>query len=447
MLIKLLCLFLSMLLFTSCTQFEFSPKNLMRPPKLTQEQLEIFTALENAVGDKTIKYKYPKNGDYRSSFVFYDLDEDGEAEALAFYQAESKGSSTRVNILDHSDAGWVSVYDIPSPSNETNIDFISFEPLLHSNRENIVIGWVNEYLNEKNVVVYSFDGQRMREEYREYYDELAFLDINSDSSLDLLLVTNNSYSDTSTVSMVTRVTNSIGKTVLEEVSSLNLSHACGEILQLTQGKVGASTNALFIDSNINVHRSPKTLITQAVTAYRNELINLLDTENVRLSDDTIRPTSTLCQDIDRDGIIEIPTVSPLPGYSVGEDEEVIYRTTFNKLGSGNAWEPVRNCVINESHRYMITLPESWNRHVTIVNQPETGEWTFLRYSDKKSEPGTALLRLKVYSVKDYHDKFENDFFFLLGKQGLFEYYAYIPENSDPLHITPQELAQMFSFVQ
>ena len=49
-------------------------------------------------------------------------------------------------------------------------------------------------------------------------------------------------------------------------------------------------------------------------------------------------------------------------------------------------------------------------------------------------------------IKDYHDKFENEYFQLIGKQGLFEYYAYIPESSDPLKITNDELSTMFSFV-
>ena len=120
----------------------------MHPPALTQEQLNISTALERAVGDDDIKYKYPEDGEYRSSFLFYDLDEDGQDEALVFYQAQSKGSSTWVNILDRQGEEWVSVYDLSAPNQETEVEFISFQPLLEE--ENcIVIGWGNEYLNDK----------------------------------------------------------------------------------------------------------------------------------------------------------------------------------------------------------------------------------------------------------------------------------------------------------
>lgn len=62
-------------------------------------------------------------------------------------------------------------------------------------------------------------------------------------------------------------------------------------------------------------------------------------------------------------------------------------------------------------------------------------------------PPPLWLKLRVYSVKDYHDKFDNDYFQLIGQKGLFEYYAYVVPSQSELAITQQQLREeMFSFL-
>ncbi len=111
-----------------CSRLQTSIEDLMSPPVLTQEQAEIRDALSAVSGENDIKYKYPQNGQYRSSFIFYDIDSDGSEEALVFYQSASKGDSTWINILDRSEEGkWISVCETPAPDTTANIDFVSFE--------------------------------------------------------------------------------------------------------------------------------------------------------------------------------------------------------------------------------------------------------------------------------------------------------------------------------
>ena len=45
------------------------------------------------------------------------------------------------------------------------------------------------------------------------------------------------------------------------------------------------------------------------------------------------------------------------------------------------------------------------------------------------------------------DKFDNDYFQLIGQKGLFEYYAYVVPSQSELAITQQQLREeMFSFL-
>ena len=114
---------------SSCTGFSVVTEDLMDPPKLTAEQTAINNALKQSVISSTIRLKYPKTGDYRSSFVFHDIDGDDEQEAIAFYSVESS-DYTRVSLLDQKEGQWVAVYELPGASED--VEFISFANLSSS---------------------------------------------------------------------------------------------------------------------------------------------------------------------------------------------------------------------------------------------------------------------------------------------------------------------------
>lgn len=101
------------LLAGGCSRVQTSIEDLMSPPVLTEEQAQIRDALARVSGDGEIKYRYPQNGEYRSSYIFYDIDADGVEEAMVFYQSASKGETTWINILDQQNGEWVSVCETP----------------------------------------------------------------------------------------------------------------------------------------------------------------------------------------------------------------------------------------------------------------------------------------------------------------------------------------------
>lgn len=110
-----------------------------------------------------------------------------------------------------------------------------------------------------------------------------------------------------------------------------------------------------------------------------------------------------CRDIDNDSIIEIPTASTLPGYEDMLDEDALYLTTYNILTPNVQLTPEHSGVINTQHRYMLAFPQNWlSGKVSAVIQPENGELTFFAYNGDIMDISTPLLKLRVYSVKDYH---------------------------------------------
>ena len=138
---------------SACSSFTTDTESLMSPPKLTEEQSLLHSALREVVGED-YHLKYPKaDGDANSAFIFRDLDKDGEDEAMVFYSADSAENDTRMNILKKTDGVWYSVYEVSTSSADvSSVDFAKTA----ENSEVVLIGW--KISSGDEIGVYRFDG-------------------------------------------------------------------------------------------------------------------------------------------------------------------------------------------------------------------------------------------------------------------------------------------------
>ena len=432
------------LLAGGCSRVQTSIEDLMSPPVLTEEQAQIRDALARVSGDGEIKYRYPQNGEYRSSYIFYDIDADGVEEAMVFYQSASKGEATWINILDQQNGEWVSVCETPAPDSTANIDFVSFEQLTGDGEISIVIGW-EDLRSSKTAIAYHYQSGRLLPIFEREYTEIAIADLDGSGTTDLVLFTPQAQS--TLVFLACETENGF-----ETVDSLTLPRSILSFDSVLTGATSTGSSALFLDSTVEVYVTAFQ-VTDVISAQAEEdgtpkLVNLLDNELLSLSESTLRPAQNIyCRDIDGDGLIEIPTVSTLPGYEDLLSEEIPFLTTYNQLLPNEQLSPKQSGVINTQHRYMLRFPQRWIGQVSAVVQPENGEWTFFVYNGDLQDTSQTLLRIRVYSAKDYHDKFDGDYFQLIGQKGLFEYYAYVLPSQSELAITQQELTgEMFFFL-
>lgn len=156
------------LLLSGCST-SLSVDGVLAPPKLSNQQNRIYSALEAQVG-KNITLKYPKSGDYRSAFVLADIDSDNEDEALVFYEPNTvtpNSSNLRVNVLDRNSEGeWFSTCDIVGEGVE--VDKISFADLGYQGKRSIIIGYSSTGTSEKYMVIYHYAEGMRRNAFRRH---------------------------------------------------------------------------------------------------------------------------------------------------------------------------------------------------------------------------------------------------------------------------------------
>ncbi|MBR4097072.1 MAG: hypothetical protein IKK42_07210 [Oscillospiraceae bacterium] len=409
-----------------------SVDTLLAPPKLSEEQTAVYEALVKSVG-KDIRLQFPKSGDYRSAFVFADIDNEPENEAIVFYEKAGEvhsGANIRVNIIDKRDGKWTSVYDHAGIG--TEIDRIIFSEI-GEREKGIIIGYTL-LSGEKNVRVYSYSDSMLIPEYSDSYSTMFVTDLERDNRNELVLIRPNSSNQKASVGLVSTGVN--GR--MSEISNVALNENTTDFVNIASGYVGSGTPAVFIDS-----LSGGRLTTEIIYSVNGQLRNPLYLGESAMIEQTVRPAGYPCTDIDLDGIIEIPTQTLFPGYSESTVGIKLYSTEWNVLDNYNITRKYSS-FYNISEGYCFILPSRWDGGV-VTAKPDsvTGEIVFYKFRIDLNNSTSELMRIAVVTEEETPAMLDEGYF-LVKSNGNTNYLVKCPDISDePLILTGTEISNSF----
>lgn len=414
-----IAVFLIALAFGGCNStLSVTVEDLMIPPKLSEEQTLLYEALIKAAGTDNLRLKYPLSNAARSAFLSHDVDGDGLDETFVFYSTQENPALVKLNILRKSGDEWLSVYELAG--RESDVDQILFTGLTQDGTRHIVIGWHNSLSGQKTACVYEYQQNRLILRFESAYDALALTDLTGDG-LDNLLLLRIRHSESGAVSLVGE-----GARGIEILSESELSGITAEYRQVLTGYVNNIQRALFIDSRL----ADGLTTTDVVAVQDGQLVNLLQERQISPPE---RVGDEFCANINWDRITEIPYEVQLPGYDKIEPGK--YLVTYMMLGEEET-VPVLTAFSDPGKRFLFAFPDAWIGNVTVQEETENSEWSFLVYGDGLF--GVELMRIRVIKKESYKDIFDDAYALFLEKDG-YEYYLSVPENRDhPLIISQAE---------
>ncbi len=420
--------------FLAACSFGSSVDMLLSPPKLSEEQSDVYNALVRSAGND-IKLQYPRAGEFRSAFVFADIDGDGSEEAVVFYEksGETDGSgNVRINIIDRSSDGeWNSVYDHAGMG--SGIERVLFADIGNSGTMSMMIGY-NMLSGEKSASVYSYGGGILSADFTDSYNTMFVTDINRDGAGELVLVRTGSLLRNASLSVISR--DPISGNV-EEKGSIALDENASDFVNIASGYVGSNnTPAIFIDG-----LSDRQLTTEIIYSVNDSLRNPLYLGESSMIADTARPAGYLCTDIDLDGVIEIPTRSLFPGYSEDSSEKV-YSTDWNVLDNYNIVKKYTS-YYNRTEGYCFIFPSRWAGVVTAKIDASTGEIVFYKYRIDLMNSTTELMRIAAVGDNDIQPLLEEGYMAIKSANDL-NFLVKCPDIEDePLVLTGTEITNNF----
>lgn len=391
-----ICILCAMML-SSC-DIQTNTDALIAPPVLFSEQDEIMKALKNSAGE-SISLEYPRKGENRSAFLLSDLDGNGESEAIAFYRPTSEEITQdviHINILANGENGWSSVCDIVGEA--AGIDRVSIGNF--AGRREIIVGWELMRGREKTLVCYSLSGKTPNRDYSAPYVEFAVADFWKENAGDELITLN--YSQTT--ENLTQPTQHARLITLSEkgfaiVSSVPLDSRVTGYKSCTAGKYNSENTGFFLDGLIDAATVNSQILTvNSSGQIQNPLLRADKTD-----DGNIHKPTLLTQDMDGDGILEVPHQEAVTGYENVPESEKIYKTVWKRL-SGAELKKSAVMYISTAFGIRVTIPKRLDGNVTIKPITAQNELVFFEYEGSLEKSTHQLFSIRVSEKEKYEQQ-------------------------------------------
>lgn len=445
------------LLLTGC-DYVAETETLLHPPTLNPQQAAVYAALETTLNIADIVYKPPVRGEYRSPFLFYDMDGDGQEEAVVFYSYKNDLTNTRFKLLQQDRAGtWYPVKDISAVCDQ--VDFVQFSPLLDKSSKCMIVGWQNTLSGSGRRVgsflsVYALEnGSLTTETTREEYQEYLVQDFDGDGLEEIVILAAHT-SDRAPQNRTLHLSllRSVGRH-LDLVETLALSSTADSLLQsLVAGKLWDGSSAVYIDEQrldglcateiVRVESAGFSLLAGDQPPGAEEKPEAV----YRNYTQTLRESAIPSRDYNNDGRVEVPAAPvALPGNLYEGDDDPLTLTELMQL-TQEGMSVVESAVINQQEGYLFFMPEMWRTwDVSVLRDDDAGVWRFYLL-----EPDNFDIRfelLQIHTKAEVLTEADAAGMIPLGNRGGRYFYGYIPlATPDMPSITESQLKAMFEIL-
>ena len=447
--LSFLCLLMAVMMLNGCsaTNVITGVDALLRPPRLTDDQNDIYDALTSYLSGKEMHLVYPQKGEYLSAFIQRDLDGDQLDEAVVFYQLSASTSAAPINmaIMGHQDGKWTVVSDIQLDGSGVE-DFTVVEG---NGKTMMAVGL--SYAGESGsslLQIFRLDGQELQLVFSRTYLAKTICDLTEDGENELLLVYPHEDSEgTQSIQAGLFICDDSGS---EDENFVQAAYCLvnPEITRYQQlNTVVSVQNSLVTSVHIYLdgYRGGSMLTEELQLQIKDGVSTM---ENLTWSDTGEWEGETYPQrvalnamDINDDGWYEIPGQEMLPGYTE-ENTDIIYLTTWYRH-IGHRYIPLYSAYISTLLSYQFVFPNEWVGNVTAYRGPYGNEITFSVWDERKPMEDTALMSLRAVNIASWRSGKVSPEYEYLGSRGQIVFLARVIDTESRYSISMADIQQRF----
>ena len=305
--ILFLVLTLTALLLTGCAMQ--TVEEMYAVPKRSAEYSSLQFAIDAAMVGRT--YAAPVSGDNQQSVQMADLDGDGVEEYLVFAMANSD-KRLQVLIFRQEEDGACSLWEVIESSGAAfeQVEYIHFDQVPGCE---LVIGSQVSYQVLRSVSVYSFSKGTAEQLLMVGYSKFLTCDLDGNDRKELLVLRPGEAEATRGMAVLY---SSRGGQIERSVET-ELSKEVTHIRRITASKLQDGTPAVFVASSVD----EKAIVTDIFALKEGKFTNISFSTEADTSIQTLRNFYVYAEDIDEDGVLELPSLLTMKAVSHWEDEE------------------------------------------------------------------------------------------------------------------------------
>lgn len=435
--------FVALFLLTSlsgCAFPQTGVDSLLTPPKLSDQQNQIYSALEESTG-KNIKLKYPRRGDFTSAFLINNIDNEPTQEAIVFFENSSSASATmplRINVLDQEDGKWVSKYELGVEASE--VDKVSF---ITSNQQTyIIVGFNLLSKTEKMAAIYTYEDGVLTQTTSLTCMDYEVADIDGDKVGEIISFVQRK-NELEVKSMSANV-HKVVSTGTMSVSKAPMDPDVVSFVNIEKGKLNDGRPAIYVDGL----KGSNTICTQILAVDDNSFLqNLLYSEfpEKNLVPSTYRGYGSLCLDLNKDGVFEIPLLVPSLSYEEQTSLQQQYLTQWHEFDMSSGLVLKSTTYVSYSLGYIFKMPPSWLENVRIDFVSGDSELSFYDNS-LANDYDAKIASIKVMRRKEYLSDLKSEGYSLLKDNGQLVYIYKLYDSKSKIGVWSSTIKDNFALL-
>lgn len=359
--IRLTALFMMCASLSGCVM---TVDQMYRIPKRSQRYEDLQIQIDSAMGN--MLYSAPVSGENRQTVQMADLDGDGHSEIIVFAKSTDE-DPMKLLIFFPTEDGYELKYTLDSTG--TAFDQVEYIQMDGQPGLELVVGHQLSDQVLRNMSVYTFSGDTVRLLMNANYSKLMSCDLNKDGCGDLFLIHPGEQENDNAFAMLYTVGGEVTRSAEAE-----LSVPVENLKRIITGVLESGENAVYVASKAG----EEAILTDIFALVDGNLKNISLSSEAGTSVQTLRNFYVYADDIDRDGVIELPSLISMadPKERSGESSQHLIRW-YSMRANGETVDKMLT-YHNFVDGWYIELEEDYSRDIKVTVS-ESGGYEFHLY--------------------------------------------------------------------
>ena len=426
----LLTAMLTALLFGGCTMR--TVEEMYALPKRSDAFNEMQSAIDTAMYGMV--YASPQSGENQQTVQMADLDGDGEDEILVFAKGATE-KPLQVLIFTKDESGRVRTMETIG-SNGLAFEQVEYVEFDDNPGCELVVGIRVGDQVQRSVAVYTFKNGDAELMLLNGYSKFLTCDLDENGISELMVLRPGEQEAMGGMAVLYHY----GNGQIERSVEMALSEHPSNIRRILHGKLENGKPAVFVASSVDQNA----IITDVLTIRDNVLVNIAVSDDVNTSVQTLRNYYVYAEDIDEDGVVEIPSIITMKPVSFWNNEEEKYFLRWYSFDE-NGWEHDKMFTFhNFVGGWYLQLGSNWASRVTV--EQHNSVYRFYLW-DESYQAATTLFTLYIFTSGTRDEEAVRDGRFAIHRAEGVAYAASLEEAAAEYGITEEYIIESFRFIR
>ena len=405
-------------------------------PKRSKAYDKLQFAIDSAMAGLT--YCAPRSGDNQQTVQSADLDGDGVEEYLVFAKSTDE-KPLQVLIFKQEPDGTVRQVETISSNGQTfeQVEYVEFDDVPGCE---LVIGQQVSDQVLRSVAVYTFAGGSAELLLLNVYSKFITCDLNEDGFSELMVLRPG---EAATERGMAVLYGSQNGQIIRSVET-ELSEEPSKIRRISVGRLQGGTPAVYVGSATESAAEEDAIVTDIFALKDGEFTNISFSSEADTSVRTLRNFYVYADDIDNDGILELPSLIKMKPVTSRQAKQQQFLLRWFSLDV-NGWEMDKMFTFhNYLEGWYLELSSDWASRVSV--EKERDVYAFYVWDDSFQQ-ATMLFKLYVFTGADRDKLSSGDGRFPLHRAEGVAYAASLEYGASDYGITQDQLIQAFHLLR